>query len=300
MKYKIDIQRYDTNEIVETANISADDIDMAVKRYNDFVKKDNQPEMYYTLSDNDGKSILTSNENMRYVNSHPMAYICSPFGTVNIVDKETPSIYLAINEIPLSDGVNKLIEKLADDVDMCIIVASEQKDIRKNFDYIRENMPSVKQNNIFFLSDTEKDKTKYIKKHHHNPMGRYIENTESHAEISILLSSSEKDLADWSAKGGIALELVDENHKKTHETGFVDVSSSDDISINGACIGILHEYDNLMLETIKDKQLNVKYKPIIEGQLVPVENIENEFDDFDDEMEDLIDEHEEDFGFCFE
>lgn len=297
MEYKIDVQRYNTNEIVGTTNINADNIDMAVKLYDKFISDKDQKTMYYTLSDGNNKPLLTSNETMKHINSAEMAYKYMPFGTANIVDREVPSIYIAVNKIPLSNGVKKLAETLASeaDVDMCVIATSEQKDIRQVYDYIRENMPSINYNNIFFVSDDEKDKTKYIKQHHHNPKGRYIEHPESQAEISILLSSSEKDIADWSEKGGMALKLVDENSEKPQDIGFVNVSSADEHTINGACIGILHEFDNLTKQVINDKQLNMRYEPQVEGQLVPTEPELSEQDE-----EDFSNDYEENYDFCLE
>lgn len=306
MKYKIDMQKEDTNEIVKTVHFDAENNEKAVNEYNHIADTLNHQNkgLYFTLSDSEDKTILTSNKAIsKYININEMAYKYMPFQIGLPTAKETPSIYIAVDSVPLSEGINRLAEKMADVADVCFIVSSTKENIKQNFDYIRENIPSVKAENILFVADKEKDKTKYVKNHHRN---KDDIKTESHAEISILLSSSEKDLNDWSEKGGTAIQLVDERHLRTRGH-FVDVNLERAYSseqrkesiINNACIGVLTEYDNLTEKVISDKDLDVKYEPVVKGQFVPC-NSPLDKDDTENEL--LIDGEEEELeeDFCME
>lgn len=305
MNYKIDMQKEDTNEIVKTVHFDAENNEKAVNEYNRIADTLNQQNkgLYITLSDSEDKTILTSNKAIsKYININEMAYKYMPFQIGLPTAKETPSIYIAVDGVPLSEGINRLAEKMADEADVCFIVSSTKDNIKQSFDYIRENIPSVKEENILFVADKEKDKTKFVKNHHRN---KDDIKTESHAEISILLSSSEKDLKDWSGKGGIAIQLVDENHPKTQNT-YVDVNLENQFSkerkeniINSGCIGVLTEYDNLMEKVIRDKDLDVKYEPIVKGQFVPC-NFPLDKEDTENELFIDCEEEELEEDFCME
>jgi hypothetical protein len=311
--YKIDVQKRDTNELVQSIEFNAESVEQALKDYHTFCQTEDKG-TYCTLSDSNDVAIATSNEAIgKYINIPEIPYKVAPFNLGKFEEKETPSIYIAIDGVPLAEGVNRLAEKMSECAEVCIIATSQQKDIKPCFDYLRENMPSVKPENIIFMGDGTKDKTNFVKHHHHyqkvgmNGYQQITTDTPSHAEISMLLSSSEKDLKDWEAKGGTAMQLVDESHPQTYGS-YVNVSiegKSEERkgqSINGCCIGVLHDYDNLILKTLNEKGFDAVLHQAVadkdnymreyirddvtkkEGQFVP-KGLYDEYDGYDVEFE---------------
>ena len=95
-----------------------------------------------------------------------------------------------------------LAQQLQDEgVDVCIISAADRNTIRDKMEWVRENLPFIKDENVFF-SPLGADKTKFIK---------------DNAEISVLVDDYNVNLEAWKGKAIKAINTVNSHQDKFPE-----------------------------------------------------------------------------------
>lgn len=93
-----------------------------------------------------------------------------------------------------------------DGMDVCIISAAEKDTIPDKYEWLKENLPFIEDENIFF-SPIGADKTQFIK---------------SNADISVLIDDYNPNLQAWREAGGHAVKML--NGINSHHSGFSEIS----------------------------------------------------------------------------
>ena len=178
--------------------------------------------------------------------------------------------------VPPVDEYIKLVKTLSDmGADVCIISAADRDTIKDKFDWLRENMPFIQPDNIFF-APIGADKTEFIK---------------GNAEKSILIDDYKVNLKAWKEHGGLAIKALNGvNSRPTLEQAqaFVDVGCYHkdrdekrvDLDIRAAAFGIMREYDILTVKN-NDKGLDAVDKGEVETELPDVsdDKAQQDYDD---------------------
>lgn len=182
--------------------------------------------------------------------------------------------------VPPVDEYIRLVKALVDaGADVCIISAADRGTIKDKFDWLRENMPFIKPENIFF-APIGADKTEFIK---------------GNADKSILIDDYKVNLKAWKEHGGMAIKALNGvNSRPTLEQaqGFVDVGcyrtdkseQRINFDVRGAAFGIMREYDILLgkdldKENIVNKEPFVSEKDEAEFSNENNEKIQQDYDD---------------------